>query len=203
MSVTSNQAVITRHAQSGVTLLENMVALVVVSVGLLGFAGMQAFTLQGGASSTYRQMAMQQVQDMADRIRANPAAYYISADGANHYDGVVPSSTLTTPSPDCRAQRCSAIELAEFDIYQWQVTNNLLLPGDHSVAGGYIRSALLLDPANAPILLAPGLPGRQRFTIAVRWDGDNTGSTSVGAVPTDCTAVKTKDLRCYALVIDL
>lgn len=192
-----------RHAQYGVTLLENMVALLVISVGLLGFAGMQAFTLHGGASSTHRQMAMQQAQDMADRIRANPAAFYAAANGVNNYAGVTPNASPTTPSPNCRATACSAIDLAKFDIYQWHVANNALLPGDHSAAGGYIISTPLVDLSGVPILLAPGLPGRQRFTIALRWDGDTTGSTSVGAVPTDCAAVTATDLRCYSLVIDL
>jgi len=204
MTATYHPPLMSRHAQSGVTLLENMVALLVIAVGLLGFAGMQAFTLHGGASSTFRQMAMQQAQDMADRIRANPAAFYSSVDGKNHYDGVTPTATPTAPSPDCRTTRCTAVELAAFDIYQWRVANNALLPGDHTKAGGYILSTPLVDTLGAPILLAPGLPGRQRFTIAVRWDGDTTGSTSVGAAPTDCSkADPAKDLRCYSLVIDL
>jgi type IV pilus modification protein PilV len=196
--------VMSRCAQSGVTLLENMVALLVISVGLLGFAGMQAFTLHGGASSTFRQMAMQQAQDMADRIRANPAAFHNAANATNNYDGVTPTANPAAPATDCRAKRCTAVELAAFDIYQWRVANNSLLPGDHSVAGGYIASTPLLDAAGAPILLAPGLPGRLRFTIAMRWDGDNTGSASVGAVPTDCSkADPAKDLRCYSLTVDL
>ena len=204
ITATNNKfALMSRHTQCGVTLLENMVALLVISVGLLGFAGMQAFTLQGGASSTYRQMAMQQVQDMADRIRANPAAFYNSTNGKNNYAGVTPSVSPAAPATDCRVASCSAIDLASYDIYQWQVTNNSLLPGNHSSSGGYIISAPLVDTLGAPILLAPGLPARVRFTIAMRWDSENTGSTSVGTVPTDCAAVKVNDLRCYALVIDI
>lgn len=203
ITTNSQLQLMSRHAQTGVTLLENMVALLVISVGLLGFAGMQAFTLQGGAGTTYRQMAMQQAQDMADRIRANPAAVYLSTNGMNNYAGVIPNATPTTPSPDCRVASCSAIQLAQYDIFQWHVANNSLLPGDHNKAGGYIVSTPLLDPAGTPIPLAPGLPGRLRFTITLRWDGDNTGSTSVGATPTDCAAVTAKDLRCYSQVIDL
>lgn len=204
-TATHHRFEMSRSVQSGVTLLENMVALLVVSVGLLGFAGMQAFTLQGSASSGYRQIAMQQAQDMADRIRANPAAFYGAANGINNYGNVTPNATPTAPSPDCRVARCTAIELAAHDIYEWQMANNALLPGNHSFAGGYVLSTPLLDPGSVPIPLgpAPGMPVRQRFTIALRWDGDKTGSTAVGAVPTDCSAVAPKDLRCYALVIDL
>ena len=198
-----------RRAQSGVTLLENMVALLVISVGLLGFAGMQAFTLHGGASTTHRQIAMQQVHDMADRIRANPAAYYtvdpVTRRFPNLYAGVSANASPSAPATNCRKDPCTAVALAAFDIYEWQIANNTLLPGDHSAAGGYIISADLRDTAtNIPISLSadPGMPPRQRFTIAVRWDGENTGSKVVGT-PTNCAAVGATDLRCYAVVIDL
>ena len=200
-------SLMSRHAQDGVTLLENMVALLVISVGLLGFVGMQAFTLHGGASTTYRQIAMQQVHDMADRIRANPAAYY-SMDAAgnfpNLYSGVSASASPAAPPTDCRKAPCTAATLAAFDIYEWQTANNALLPGNHNAAGGYILGVDILDAGNVPIRLSvdPGMPVRQRFTVALRWDADNTGSTGVGTA-TDCTTVSAKDLRCYAVVIDL
>jgi type IV pilus modification protein PilV len=205
MTATNAGQIMSRHVQRGVTLLENMVALLVISVGLLGFAGMQAFTLHGGASTTYRQLAMQQAQDMADRIRANPAAYYtldaVTGLYPNRYHGVKASAAPTAPPTDCRTKSCTASEFAAFDIYEWQTANNALLPGDHKAAGGYIVAENL-----TPLSSDPGMPARQRFTIAVRWDGDNTGSTSVGTLPvtpTDCAAVKATDLRCYAVVIDL
>lgn len=198
---TDNSLYMSRQAQSGVTLLENMVALLVISVGLLGFAGMQAFTLHGGASTTYRQIAMQQAHDMADRIRANPAAYYtrdaVTGLYPNLYAGVTATATPAAPSTDCRTKTCTAAALAAFDIFEWQSANNVLLPGNHTAAGGYIVAA----PLNA-LSSDPNMPLRARFTIAVRWDGDNTGSKSVGT-PTDCAAVKAVDLRCYAVVIDL
>lgn len=208
MTVNNNHRLImSRHAQAGVTLLENMVALLVISVGLLGFAGMQAFTLHGGASTTYRQIAMQQVHDMADRIRSNPAAYYtIDAAGKfpNLYSGVTPSASSVAPPTDCRKSSCTAAALAAFDIYEWQTANHALLPGNRSAAGGYIVASDLIGPGGVPIYLSadPGMPVRQRFTIAIRWDADNTGSKEVGT-PTDCSMVEATDLRCYSVVVDL
>lgn len=168
---------------------------------------MQAFTLHGGASSTYRQIAMQQVHEMADRIRANPAAYYTVDKGnyPNEYHGVIANASPSTPPTNCRTDSCTAADLAAFDIYEWQMANNTLLPGDHSAAGGYIVGVNLTEPlpSGAPILLSgTGSPPRQRFTIAVRWDADNTGSKDVGA-PTNCETVTATALRCYAVTIDL
>lgn len=192
-----------KTTQRGVTLLENMVALLVISVGMLGFAGMQAFTLRGSASSTHRQLAMQQAQDMADRIRSNPGAYFDVTDPVNHYHNVTPKAPATLD--DCRADRCDAIALAAYDITEWQLANQAL-PGATGIAGGYIISQDLTDAASTtPIMLSPGtnMPVRQRFTIAIRWDGNGTGTTSVGAEPTNCARATADDLKCYALVIDL
>lgn len=189
--------------QHGVTLLENMVALLIISVGLLGFTGLQAFTLHGSASSAYRQTAIQLAQDMADHIRSNPAAFYNATNGVNNYQSATPSATPTAPT-DCRTGRCTAIQLAAFNIYEWQVASNTVLPGNHDFVGGYISSVDLTDNAGTPIRVAGvGSPIRQRFTIAIRWDGDSTGSTLVGANPTDCSNVNPKYLKCYSLVIDL
>ena len=59
--------------QSGFTLLEVMVAIVVLSLGLLGLAGLQAASLRNNQAAYYRGIATQQTYDMADRIRANLA----------------------------------------------------------------------------------------------------------------------------------
>lgn len=190
--------------QRGVTLLENMVALLVVSVGLLGFAGMQAFTLHGSASSTHRQLAMQLAQDMADRIRANPSAYFVS-NTVNLYGNIVPAASPTAGT-DCRATRCTPAQIAAFDIYQWQVANHAL-PGADNVAGGYVVSTNMANALGNPILFAPAndtfSPARRRFTITIRWDGEGTGSNSVGTTPTDCLLAGANDLKCYSLVIDV
>ncbi len=200
-------------AQRGVTLLENMVALLILSVGMLGLAGLQAYSLRGSAGASYRQIVVQQAQDMADRIRANPAAVFPAAGGVVQYNGVAASTFFDNATAayasvtDCRTTACTAIQMAAFDVVDWQVANNAQLPGDHSRAGGYVNSVgltgLVSGVAGAPLNLA-GLntPQRQRYTITIRWDGDRTNGP-VGLNPSDCAASVTTDLNCYSLVIDL
>lgn len=60
--------------QRGVSLIEVLVAIVVLSIGLLGLAGLQASGMRVGQSSIHRSQAAQLAYDMADRIRANLAA---------------------------------------------------------------------------------------------------------------------------------
>lgn len=58
--------------QAGFTLIEVMVAILVLSVGLFGMAGMHARVLNGQFDAYQRAQAMLLAQDMVNRIRANP-----------------------------------------------------------------------------------------------------------------------------------
>ena len=59
--------------QRGLSLVEVLVAVVLLSVGLLGLAGLQASGLRVGLSSIHRSEAAQLAQDMIERMRANVA----------------------------------------------------------------------------------------------------------------------------------
>ena len=55
----------------GMTLIEVLVALLIVSIGLLGLAALQANSLKFNHSAYLRTQATQLAYDMAERIRAN------------------------------------------------------------------------------------------------------------------------------------
>lgn len=57
--------------QAGVSLVEILVALVVLSVGLLGMANLQAAGLRANHNAYLRSQAVILAQDIADRMRAN------------------------------------------------------------------------------------------------------------------------------------
>lgn len=60
--------------QSGMTLVEVMISLLVLSVGLLGAAALQLNALKYTDSSTMNSQASFIAYDMLDRIRANPCS---------------------------------------------------------------------------------------------------------------------------------
>lgn len=115
--------------QSGFTLLEVLVAIIVISLGLLGLAGLQAATLRNNQIAYYRAIAVQQTYDMADRIRANQAGV-----AAGVYDNL---TAIIPADPDCVANTCTAAEMAAADHSQWNNNNARMLPaGSGTVAGG-------------------------------------------------------------------
>jgi type IV pilus assembly protein PilV len=76
----------------GMTLIEILVAIVVLSVGLLGLAGLQLKGLQVNQGSVYRWQAAMLAEDIADRIRADRAG---ALKGAYTVNGGAPSSLAT------------------------------------------------------------------------------------------------------------
>ena len=71
MSMNSSQIRNTRYSMRGFTLLEVMVAILVLSIGLLGLAGLMASSLKNSHSAYLRTQATWFAYDALDRMRAN------------------------------------------------------------------------------------------------------------------------------------
>ena len=63
-----------KKLERGTTLIETLVALLVLSIGLLGIAGMQLTSLQSNRGAHLRSQAQVLSYDIADRMRANRTA---------------------------------------------------------------------------------------------------------------------------------
>lgn len=63
-----------RHPQTGVGLVEILIAVLVLGLGLLGVAAMQSLALRNSQSALERSQAVLQAYAMADAMRANSAA---------------------------------------------------------------------------------------------------------------------------------
>jgi len=61
----------TFKTQQGISLLETMIAVLVLAIGLLGVAGLQTMNLKNSQSAHQRTMAVMLAGSMAERIRAN------------------------------------------------------------------------------------------------------------------------------------
>jgi type IV pilus assembly protein PilV len=119
-------------SQAGFTLLEVLVALLVLSIGLLGLAALQTLSLKFNHQSYERTQAVIRAYDMLDRIRANPLGKKAGA-----YD-LADAGSIPTIAKDCTTAAsppgCTPAELATYDIAKWQTdTANLLNKGTGAI----------------------------------------------------------------------
>lgn len=149
--------------QRGFTLLEILVAIVVLSIGLLGLAGLQVVSLTNNQTAHYRSIATQQAYDMADRMRANLGTPGGGGVRGGSYDDLTFANTPAN-DPDCVANACTQAQMAQADHFQWQANTGRLLPNGQ----GFICAQALPCPGlAAPNNLA--CPGNA-FRIRVSWN---------------------------------
>ncbi|MDZ7644016.1 MAG: type IV pilus modification protein PilV [Woeseiaceae bacterium] len=110
------------RGQRGFTLIEVLIALVIMSVGMLGIAGLYVHSMQAGRTSLFRHHAVILAGDVADRIRANPnaaAAYTGAGANSNCVNGGI---------------NCTPAQMAAHDIWLWEQQAAETLPnGDVTV----------------------------------------------------------------------
>ncbi len=121
--------------QTGFSLIEVLVALFVLSIGLLGLAMLQAQGMKFNSDAYFRTQATILAYDIIDRMRANRVAA-----GAGAYDTGSSNSTVNTKLStytSCKASSCNcdstacaaATDVATYDIGKWYEAQDALLPG--------------------------------------------------------------------------
>jgi type IV pilus assembly protein PilV len=127
--------------QRGISLVESLVALVVMSVGMLGIASLYVTSLQTSRSALTRAQAINLANDMADRIRANSR-------GGTAYDtkGAKAGGGEPPDPPDCIGNKnCTPAALALYDRQTWLFSFTNLLPRDATGNVVYLRKGFLDD----------------------------------------------------------
>ncbi len=135
----------------GISLLESMVAMVVLVLGVLAMLVMQLHTLADTQTSTRRVQAIRLIEDLGERIRANPHAWDQLERYVSDWQDAAEGHTATS----CNARPCSAAELAEHELAHWRLQVMRSLPLGQS-----------------RIFLAPGenqAANRRQLGVMIRW----------------------------------
>jgi type IV pilus assembly protein PilV len=133
----------------GFSLVEVLVALVVLAVGMLGVASLFATSMHAGSGAIARMEAVSLAGDIADRIRANRRA-------GSAYTGAGANDNCIGPG----SVSCTPVQMAANDIYVWR---------------RQLAQAFQGGTANGTVTFADGTPAT--YTINVRWtekDGPQT-----------------------------
>ncbi|MDH3970716.1 MAG: type IV pilus modification protein PilV [Gammaproteobacteria bacterium] len=146
------------NKQQGFTLLEVLIALLVLSIGLLGLAALQTTGLRSNEMASMRTTSTMLAYDITDRMRANPQGIL---DG----DYVIDTDPVTGTPTDCTSTDCTTSQLANYDLDQWK---NAIA----TLPGGLGE---ITQTAGPPLT----------HTVTVRWDQNRTGATGTTCPPAD------------------
>ncbi len=163
------------HKQRGISVIEVLIAVVVVSLGMLGIAGLQLTGMQQSTSGFNRSKATLYAEDIASRMRINTNGVL---DGA--YDGHDSSaqgycSAFAGPRCDAiegaAANACSTDQLAAFDLYSVSCG----VDGTSGVNGSDLPNAVLRVDCDTA-----GCPASGTWDVVVEWTENSTVSDTAG-----------------------
>ena len=119
--------------QQGISVIELLVAILLISIGLLGLLSLQLNSIHSSQGSYQRSQATLLAEDLIERIRANPPRHnptgYIPTETTLDYRNLYASFTSTDlncsnqPSPNCSAsilsdgENCDPFEMAQYDFF--------------------------------------------------------------------------------------
>lgn len=133
------------NSNSGFTLVEVLIAMLLLAGGLLGMTALHATSLGNNQDAYNRSQATGFAYDIADRMRANLL-------GAATYTNVAPESAIA--NADCLITTgCSPSDMAQTDLAQWNDLVSRSLPS-----------------GQGSITLNGGV-----YTITITWDGNHDG----------------------------
>jgi len=164
------RAQIRRHSR-GFTLMEVLIAILVLSLGLLGLAALQSIGFKFNQDSFERTQATLLAYDIIDRIRANPVARDAAS---NNYNNIAISTTTadyTLPSDKYCLSGCTAAEMRNYDLNRWKdrLTRSLAA-GQGAVCRGAFDTTTLACTVDTTAT---------RFQVAIRWfEGDQVAANN-------------------------
>ena len=148
-----------RSRHEGFTLIESMVAAVILTIGLLALTGMQSFSLRKNVDANNQTRVTNLAADMLERIQFNRRK------AANYSNITVNSSTTTCPT-------AAADVMANGDCTQWRTL--LLSSNLQNITGTVTLSPV--PPATDPLGL-----NRSTVTVQVTWNEAGSGEVTAAA----------------------
>jgi type IV pilus assembly protein PilV len=137
----------TINRNQGFSLLEVLVALVILSIGLIGVAAVQVNTMKFAQVSQQRSGASQQIMAISERMRSNLAGVRA---GNYNFVGVFAALPSMAPSVINCSGTCTALQISRMDLNLWLTELARALPSGRAV----------INQANAP----------QSWQITVMWE---------------------------------
>lgn len=156
-----------RFRHRGFTMVEVMITVLVLSIGMLTIASLQATAKRSGHQAWQRSLAIALADSMVERIRANPSAAADYHTGLG--DAALGGGTIADAPTDCAAEECSTEQMAEWDLWNWErrLDGAAIQDADDNDAGGLIEphGCIVFEEAGA------AAPDTGRLRVVVSWRG--------------------------------
>ena len=157
-----------RDYQHGYTLIEILIAVVIISIGLLGMAGIQLKGMRGTQNSFLQTEAATLANNIAERMHANPNGSLYAGINSTSYDCDTPPTTpkKCDRQSDGTVDSCSAADMATFDIDTWLCGT----PGvKNSLPNGSASVTCIDNNTTDSIACSPG----STMHISLNWTATN------------------------------
>ena len=175
-----------RRATGGFTLVEVLVSIVVLSFGMLGIVGVQAFALQSNREARLQSQAVNLARELAEMMRGNNQIGIQSAAADNPYL-MAATSPLAAATPSCclrvgnAATGCTATkDVASAEMTDW------LARVDSELPGARVTVCFDSQPYDANGMpqwtCTPGVAGTDEVVvIKMGWTRQSTDRSKTGA----------------------
>jgi type IV pilus assembly protein PilV len=156
------------NRQKGFSLIEALVAFLILSIGMLGIGSLQLISLKAGHTAAFRTVAVIKVEEMFERIRNNPTEVLnygtaVATDNAcNDYGGL---------------NECTSADLVAYDVFEWEK--------------GLVDSLSANAGVTTQIDVAAPVPGVQPLavvTVTVNWQERNTETQTMDTMSYSASA---------------
>jgi type IV pilus assembly protein PilV len=147
----------------GFSLVEVLVAMFVVSMGILALAGLLQASTRYAKMSELRSAATLLANDVADRIRANRVGALSGAGGYDQADKAFPTALPPVHAPCTSESPCTPADLAKADMAVWAARVRATLPKGSAWIEFHAGMAPAPDYLDVwvgwadPLTLAPGI----------------------------------------------
>lgn len=147
--------------QTGVSLLEVLIALLVFSVGVLGMAGLLIASIRTTHQSYLRTQAVFLAESLIDRVRANPRAL-----AGGSYEGAYP---VSGSDPCSGGTPCTPAQVAQRDRQVWSTQLSSQLPQAAATLACTNAGTPAATPTQTPLY-------RGSCTLRLRWTETAAGT---------------------------
>ena len=134
-STTSGTLCTSKRRETGFSLIEVLVSIVILGIGMLGAAGLQLATLRSNHFTAQASVATQLVRDYEEITQMLRSAAISSSEGTSILSSLDTATADSSTIPNCQttSATCDSGQLATFMLNEWKARVTTQLPGGRAV----------------------------------------------------------------------